>query len=237
MKNDTDRKGRARSLFFFLAAVLVAYLLLAGYVSKALSQSDLKAIQALQVDASCHDLSSFSEEVRCVRAVQASIKRLVPDMNCAENGETIEPLEFIQRQYGCCFDRARFTEKALAHYGFTTRHVAIFDMSDHGVLTLFSPGVASHATSEVYTRKGWMGVDSNEPFILITVTGQVLNYKDFKQHSDALEYPVAPANFYRNKLLVVYGLFSRHGMFHGPKLPAPEFNFRELLYNVQSREG
>jgi hypothetical protein len=31
---------------------------------------------------------------------------------------------------------------------------------------------------------------------------------------------------------VTYGLYSRHGRFYGPKLPAPEINYPDLLrYN------
>jgi hypothetical protein len=231
MNNDTHRKKRAGLALAFLTTIFIVYLFAAGQVSKEISQSDLLAIQKLHVDLQCHTISSFQDELSCIQAIQGSIKTLVPNMNCAARGQTIEPFEFLQRQYGCCYDRARYTEKALSRYQFKTRHVAIYDMSDYGVFGLFMPGTLSHATTEVYTQKGWMGVDSNEPFVLITRSNQVLSYKDFKQHPYTLKYPVEPRNFYSKNLLVVYGLFSRHGMFHGPNLPAPEFNFRELFYN------
>lgn len=229
--SNTHRKNRIRVALFFLVAIFIAYLFGAGQVSKGLSQSDLVAIQKLGVNSQCQKISSFEDEISCIKFIQASIKRLLPNMSCAERGQTIEPLEFLQRQYGCCYDRARFTEKVLSHYGFETRHVAIYDASRFGFMAIFLPGISSHATSEVYTQKGWLGVDSNHPFILMTRNNRVLTYKDFKKHSGELDYAIVPADFYKKDLLVIYGLFSRHGMFHGPNLPAPEFNFRELLYN------
>jgi hypothetical protein len=44
---------------------------------------------------------------------------------------------------------------------------------------------------------------------------------------------IEPKHFYDKKLLVIYGLYSRHGMFHGMNLPGPEFNQSELKYNIE----
>lgn len=214
-----------------LLAALVFYLFFAGHVSKSITAADVDAIEKLSVQTSCAQVSSFPDEIACVKAIQLSIRALIPNNRCAGRGTTIEPLDFITRSFGCCYDRARFTEKALIYYGFETRHVAIYDVSKHGLLGFFIPGISSHATSEVLTTKGWMGVDSNEPFILLTKNKEVLTFRNFKKHADDLDDIVAPQSFYANDLMIIYGLFSRHGMFHGLNLPAPEFNFRELRHN------
>lgn len=222
---------RTSFILMTLVVLFIAYVFLAGHVSKELTNEDKIAVQKLGVDAQCLKVLSFDDEIRCVKAIQNAITELVSDTRCADRGTTIEPQEFLKRSFGCCYDRARFTEKSLSYYGFKTRHVAIYDRTKHGALSIFVPGISSHATSEVLTKKGWMGVDSNEPFILLTTENQVITFNNFKSHEDQLKYPMKPKGFYSNELLVVYGLFSRHGMFHGPNLPTIEFNFGELHHN------
>lgn len=69
--------------------------------------------------------------------------------------------------------------------------------------------------------------------MLITRSGQPLTFKNFRQHREELLNPPQPADLYESDFTVVYGLYSRHGMFHGLPLPSPEFNIRELSYNFQ----
>lgn len=180
------------TIFVALLTAFVFYLFFAGHVSKNITAADVEAIEKLSAQTSCAKVSSFSDEISCVKAIQTSIRALVPNNRCAGRGTTIEPLDFITRSFGCCYDRARFTEKALKYYGFETRHVAIYDISKYGLLGFFIPGISSHATSEVLTTKGWMGVDSNEPFILLTKSNEVLTFKNFKKHADDLVEVVAP---------------------------------------------
>ena len=214
-----------------LVAALCAYLFLAGQVNKDLTPEDVAAIKLLDVDSQCGRVSSFGEEVHCAQAIQASIKGLVTETRCAAPGTRIEPSDFLKRGFGCCYDRARFTEKALAHYGFRTRHVAIYNLTDLGLVGLLSSGTPSHATSEVLTSKGWMGVDSNEYFVLLTEDEKPLSFRDLRANRAELGYQPMPATFYSGDLFVIYGLYSRHGRFHGPDLPAPEFNLQELFHN------
>jgi len=216
-----------------LLVSLICYVMLAGSVSKALSPRDLQAIASLRATQPCSDLDSFERQVACVRFVQRTIQTRVPDMRCAENGEPIEPMDFLERGYGCCFDRARFMAKALERYGLRTRHVSLHDRSRHGALAYVVPGVRSHATTEVLTARGWMGVDANEPFILLTRDGRPVTYAQLSDlPREKLVRPPVPKDFYELPLLVTYGLYSRHGRFHGVDLPAPEINYPEFIrYN------
>ena len=222
-------------MLLWIVPLAILYLYFAGQVSKEISNKDQVAIEKLQLGNSCVGLTGFEAEVVCVRAVQAAIKSLVPDPACPPRGSIIEPSEFLERQQRCCYDRARFTEKALMHYGFQTRHVALYDTQRYGLLGLLFPGVRSHATSEVNTARGWMGVDSNFPFLLLTRDGRPLTYRTYATYKNQIADTLLPADFYQKNLQVIYGLYSRHGQFHGPNLPAPEFEINEILFNFQNK--
>jgi hypothetical protein len=220
----------ALALTFLLS---FAYVLQTGSISKAITPADLSAIERLGVEKACSVRADFSSEIACIKAVQNSIRVLVPDLTCAPKGVLIEPYNFLTRGYGCCYDRARFTAKALSHFGFETRHAAIYDGDAYGLWGLLVPRIASHASTEVKTSKGWLGVDSVEPFLLMTAGGEVLTYRNFKSRRTEIRDPVRPDDFYRRDLIVVYGLYSRNGKFHGLNpVPVPEFNLRELIYNL-----
>ncbi len=213
-------------------SALVLYIYIFGSVDKSITPSDEEEIKKLQVNRYCEKLKSFNDEIECIRAVQSTIRSLVKDVRCPPRGESIEPASFVYRGYGCCFDRARFTEKALLYYGFQTRHVALYDRDAHGLIGLLIPGIDSHAATEVRTSKGWMGVDSLYPFILIARNNDVLTYSNFKNKINDLMYEVKPKIFYNKNLIVIYGLYSRHGFFHGINWPTPEINFPEFLFNL-----
>lgn len=224
---------RNKLLYMGLSFIgFVLYLYIAGSVDQEIKPDDILAIKMLEVSPICLNKTHFQSEVQCVESIQSAIQSLVPHRRCAVKGTTIEPLDFVQRGFGCCYDRARFAEKTLRYYGFKTRRVAIFDISSYGFFSLLVPGIPSHATTEVLTTRGWMGVDSNEMFILMSRAGDPRTYKDYKEKQ---LYTLTPVSFYsKNELFVIYGLYSRNGMFHGSNLPAPEFNLTELFYNFSS---
>jgi hypothetical protein len=217
----------------FFLVTLPLLVLSTGSVDNSITESDKRAIIQLGPMIECVNIEDFESELNCARAVQNSIKVLIPNQKCAKlsNDLRIEPENFIKRGYGCCYSRARFTEKTLRYYGFKTRRVAIHVDGPYGVPGTLMLKTVSHATTEVLTSRGWMGVDSNESFILITRSGQPLTFKNFKSHHADLEQKPIPESFYQNEYTVVYGLYSRHGKFHGAFLPVPEFNYQEVFYN------
>lgn len=232
---DLKRMAGVTSLLFVSGIV---YTVLAGSVSKEVTPQDRLAIAMLRADEACKNVREFESQLACARLVQTNVQRLVPDMRCAENGERIEPMNFIERGYGCCFDRARFMAKALRHYGLQTRRVSLHDRSTYGMLAYAIPGITSHASTEVLTAKGWMGVDSNEPFILLKRDGTPVTYRQLRliPRSELAQSPT-PASLYNLPLMVTYGLYSRHGRFHGPDLPAPEINYPDFVrYNFGNAE-
>lgn len=210
----------------------LSYLYFTGSVDNSLTASDTAAIKKLNIGNQCSDTSTFNKEIYCIKEIQSSLQATVADYRCPTLGTKIEPMEFLQRGYGCCYDRARFIEKTLRSHGFKTRHVAIFHKHEnYGILSIFVRKIASHAASEVLTKKGWMGVDSNEQFILLTKSGNPLTYSKFQEIIEQIAEPKPQATLFQHKLIFIYGLYSRHGMFHGWKIPAPEFVLSELRYN------
>lgn len=214
------------------------YVWLGLSVDQTLTEDDKIAIQTLKLDGECEGVvGEFSKEISCVSEIQKRVQS-IGGTECAAKGDNIEPLSFLERGYGCCFDRARFIEKTARYYGFETRHIfLIVPYKGYSVLNFLPLGQASHATSEIMTSKGWMGVDSNEPFILLREGDFLPRTYEFalssKQFSDVME----PKKFFKKDFDVIVGLYSRHGFFHGKNFPGPELSFSEFIQNFEITLG
>ena len=207
-----------------------AYAAAALTVDRSLTADDLRAIAQLGVDGECAAAQSgFEAQIDCIAAIQSSVLA-IGATDCAPKGTSIEPLDFITRGYGCCYDRARFIEKAARHYGFETRHLFLIDEGAHIVLSLATPGVPSHAASEILTARGWVGVDSIEPLMLVDADGRPWTYADAIQAGAFADHD-HKSLLYGHDWRIIVGLYSRHGRFHGPDLPGPEFDLAELTQN------
>jgi len=207
------------------------YFLYALSVDNSITNEDEQAIRSLDVETVCGNIIGiYDKEIECLAAIQSAVQS-IGAKRCATAIDVIEPSEFLQRNFGCCFDRARFIEKASRYFGFDTRHVYLIQpYKGLSVTNFLSLGQGSHAASEVYTSKGWLGVDSNEPFILLSKSGSPTTYRNAINNLE--DFPLmVPLNFYSENLNVIYGLYSRHGNFHGRNFPGPEYVFSELLLN------
>ena len=92
------------------------------------------------------------------------------------------------------------------------------------------PKTNSHAVSAVLTSKGWLGVDSNEAFVLLDKNNYPNTYK--KAISNGLINSHSKNNFYKKSMTYVIGLYSRNGTFFEPYLPyVPEINFYDFFGN------
>ena len=221
------RKGVVACLF---ASVLV-YGAVASRVTRSLSIEDRKAVRMLGADDQCGSIKSFQHELNCIKAVQAGLHELVPTMRCRGRFISAEPIEFIDAGYGCCYDRSRFIEKALQYYGFKVRHVHLNSASQYGFLSFLIPGTPSHSTLEAKTMRGWLGVDSNERFLLVDWRGRPFTYS--QAIKSGLVHRISGNSFYDQPLQVVYGLYSRHGTFYPPYFPFFEFSYEDLRHNLR----
>lgn len=225
-----------KSAFAVAIAIIssLIYALLALTVDNQITLDDEQAIQSLGVDDKCvnSSIGSYEAEVQCLISIQAAVQA-IGEQRCGPASDLIEPSEFLRRNYGCCVDRARFIEKAARYYGYETRHIFLLQPKYSYSLTNFLPlNQSSHATSEILTVNGWLGVDSNEPFVLIGADNSPDTYRDAINNLE--KFPkMAPQEFYQERFDVIYGLYSRHGNFHGMNFPGPEFVFSELKWNWQ----
>jgi len=205
-------------------------------VDDQLTKKDKRAIQSLGLDKYCGGITKFSDETNCIKALQTQLLHEVPDKTCYEPTDVAspnhEPAALLSRDYGCCFDRARFIEKALQYYGFETRHIA--ELNTPLPFGLLEPGIPSHALSEVKTRRGWVAVDSLDVWMGLDERGRVYDTQSIHSTSSAesvdWQDPL-PHNFEMD-YTVIYGLYSRHGKFFPPYSPVPDVDWSQFRYNI-----
>lgn len=214
-----------------LLAFSPLYIFFSINVSKKISKHDLEAIKALKVSQSCSNINTYKDELNCFRKIQSAQKNLVKNVLCRGYFLEIGSKEFLNANTGCCFDRARLMEQTLRHYGFKVRHVHLHKTDNIGFANLLIPRTNSHATNEVLSSKGWIGMDSNENFLLLD--------EDLNPHTyySAIEKGIiknfSNVDFYEVPLIYIVGLYSRHGTFFKPYLPGlPELNFNEFFSNI-----
>ena len=228
-----------RKSAFAVAIAIISFLiyaLLALTVDNQITLDDEQAIQTLGVDDKCvNSIGPYEAEVQCLISIQTAVQAIGEKTYCPvwNKSDLNEPSEFLRRNHGCCVDRSRFIEKAARYYGYETRHIALIQPKYSYSLTNLLPlNQSSHATSEILTVNGWLGVDSNEPFVLIGADNSPDTYRDAINNLE--KFPkMAPQEFYQERTDVIYGLYSRHGNFHGMNFPGPEFVFSELKWNWQ----
>lgn len=178
---------------------------------------------------------SLEDELATVRAVQAAVLATAPKNAGLPKGTPREPKALYAARHGLCYDRSRVIEKGLRRLGFETRHVFIYAL-DAGPLSLFKPGVPSHAVSEVKTRGGWLVVDSNQPWMALDAEGRPRDMAWVQaQVGQAPQWaPGLGEHFnpiYQRAFNFYYGLYSRHGDFYPPYLPFPDIHWGELADN------
>ena len=199
-------------------------------VTKTISEEDKEITKLLKVDHECSMINSFQQEINCIKSIQESQLSLIEGTSCRGKFINLGSIEVINLNTACCFDRSRIIEQALQIYGFKVRHVHLNDASK-GFFNIAVPGSSSHAASEVLTSKGWLGVDSNEPFILLDENNYPNTYA--KAISNGLIDFHSEWYLYNKPLTYIIGLYSRNGTFFEPYLPfIPELNFSDFLGNL-----
>ena len=172
----------------------------------------------------------------------------------------IEPSIYLKNGYGCCNVKSRFIEKTLIYYNFNVRHLAIYRVKNYLDFFTSSKNTISHSSTEVMTSKGWMYVDSVDNFVGITksfkpITSIEYLRIDTEKLTDKFIPSIANGELYNGmvndydywnmnhnvwnnndyKVLIVYGLHSRHGIFYDPKFKAnvPDISWSDFIYNYK----
>ena len=157
----------------------------------------------------------LADDIATIRAVQAAVLQTAPIHRPIPHGQTREPADLVRAAAGLCYDRSRTIEKALRLLGFDVRHVFLLSTAEHSPLAaLVTPGVESHAVTEVETVAGWLVVDSNAPWISVDRTGRPVSMADLQDR--LADVSPVPDGIYREPVWPIYGLYSRHVRFFPP---------------------
>ena len=223
-------KKLPKVFFILLSASISVYTLFSIKVTKAITKDDYKITKLLNIDKECSNLNDYKKEIVCIESLQKAQLNLIKGINCRKKFINLGSLEVINENTACCFDRARIIEQALQIYGFKVRHVHLNETANRGYFNLLYPGSKSHAVTEVLTSKGWLGVDSNEQFILLNKKSFPNTYEEAITSGLINNYSEFP--LYKKPLTYVIGLYSRNGTFFEPYLPfIPELNFKDFSSN------
>ena len=129
-----------------------------------------------------------------------------------------DPKSVISRGWGLCFDRSYMLELMAQSLGFKVRHIAMASNN----------GDSSHAVSEVYINDKWVLVDSTYNKIYYDENKAPMSLKQVhKKRFKLLEYEPETMDS------VIYGVNSFHGKFFEPKIPFPDINLNQVLYNYE----
>ena len=227
----TDLLKKIAKVFYTLLGVpFLFYTYFSVRVTKALTQNDYEITKLLNLDKKCSNLNRYDNEITCIQNIQKAQLNLIKGTKCRSKYLNLGSIEVINENTACCFDRARITEQALQIYGFKVRHVHLNETSQRGYFNLLIPGSSSHAVTEVLTSRGWLGVDSNESFILLDKNNLPNTYE--KAISNGVVDSYTENSFYKKPMTYVIGLYSRNGTFFEPYLPyIPEINFKDFFSN------
>ena len=184
-----------------------------------------------------HD-STYTEELEMIKRIQDAVLTVAPHNEGLPYNTEREPKDVYLASKGLCYDRSRVIEKILRYSGFNTRHISLYSTSKtrSAFKSLMTPGIPSHAVTEVYTKRGWLVVDSNNRWISIDRHGNPLSIAQIKlsiEGPDEIPWRRHPPNrIYREPFTFIFGLYSRHGKFYPPYNFIPDVNYEELLQNV-----
>lgn len=203
-------------------------------VTKNLELDDIKIIKLLNIEKECSDVSSYLKEINCIKKIKQSQLDLIVGEECIDSKKFINlgSLNILEQNIASCFDRYRIIEQTLKYYGFKVRHFFLINITSN-FLELFNSQTPTHSVTDVFTSKGWLGVDSNDPFITISEGGTRYSYKQgiasglTKKYSDNILYDFPTFH--------IVGGYSRNGKFLKPYLPfVPEINFSDFVYNLNT---
>ncbi len=213
-------------LFMTLLLITLTVLLIINNVSTKITAEDKAVFKTLGYIKPSKTLS-FEEEISLIKEVQFDVFKRAPVGAGIPENEPREPADLMRVKHGLCYDRSRTFDKLFNNLGFKTRHVFIlYKQNKPFYLAIMHYGQYSHAVTEVKTTKGWMMVDSNTPWVAVTVHGEPVNADDVWRRFS--EFDHAPA--YLNEPWWAFrGVYSRKGQFYGGFLFFPEVNLNDFF--------
>ena len=225
-------------LIFFVVLLLTIIILYVSRVDNRITQEDVEFItnHFINLDAGDPYSKSYEKQLDLIKSIQHSVFIVAPTHNRIDKRNAREPKDLYLNKGGICNDRSRVIEKILRYYGFKTRHIALYSTgeTDSNLKSILTPGIPSHALTEVLTSKGWLVVDSNEEWVAIDKNNHPISISEIIRNKNSVigrlknEFPFP---IYVNDFFAIYGLYSRHGMYYPPYNFIPDINYSEFLDN------
>ena len=230
-----------KKTIFFLCFSLVIFAIYSE-VNNDLTDEDLFSISNdyyLGINSSNYD-KEYEKQIDDIKKIQKSVFLIAPKMKSIPKNASREPADLAKVGSGYCHDRSRVIEKILRSYGYKTRHIAIYSKEKTKTFfkTLIAPKIDSHAITEVLTKKGWLVIDSNSPWLSLDIDNNPISIKQISDNKDQVIKKLPngfPSFIYELDFLYIYGLYSRHGKFFPPHNFFPDINYSEFLYNFYSK--
>jgi hypothetical protein len=243
-----NKKGRMRKMIGILSASLC--LLAVAYVAYSRVDNSITAEDRVYIGKILEEgcvkpvgkLRGYTDQEEYIKAVQRAVQRLAGNGEGSPPGSSREPKDLYVRRRGESYDRSRVIEKILRNAGFQTRHVMLFSISEVGtrLKALIIPGFKSHSITEVLTRRGWLVIDPDDPWVSVNRNGEPMPLRAVQSDVDKrliewgeTEFRTMPF-WYREHFTYVFGLYSRHGKFYPPYNFVPDINWSEFFYNLIS---
>jgi len=232
--------NRKQSVLISIASLIICAAFVLSYhaVDNSLTEEDRQYIPVyLSEVVPLPENPTYRDELTFIVSVQNSVLNIAPRNDGLPFGQKREPKELYAAKTGLCFDRSRVIEKILRYSGFETRHVSIYSKEKTGstIKSLITPGVSSHAVTEVLTKNGWLIVDSNEPWVSTDTNIRPVSIENIQlsiENSVHIKWGKEPNNIYLKPFTFVFGLYSRHGHFYPPYNFVPDINYGEIIQNA-----
>lgn len=217
-------------LLFFLSSTAI---LLYHNVETSPQAEDIKYIQLIlnSNEHKDYSISSYEEQIKIIKLIQDQVLNHTNDKNIAiELNKTREPKDIYQLKKGSCHDRSRFIEKALEYYGFKVRHLFLLKNKNNSWLNILKRGHPSHSVTEVFTKKGWLVVESNYRWLSLDKNeSPIPSDKIHQAYTENKLLADPPEPIFKDKFIIIPGLYSRHGKFFPPFTPIPDYNLNTLI--------
>jgi len=233
---------KTKNIFFkFFLLVFIVFGLILNYnsVDNSITEEDREFIPLYLKDIQpISDSADYFSQLKFIISIQKSVFKIAPQYDSIPFYKEREPKDLYYAKSGLCYDRSRVIEKILRFSGFKTRHVSFYSTkkTNSALISLLKSGVLSHAVSEVLTKKGWLVIDSNSPWVSIDINKKPISINKIKLNttdSSKIKWNNKPPIYlYEEPFTYVYGLYSRHGKAYPPYNFIPDINYSEFIQNL-----
>ncbi|WP_301102383.1 hypothetical protein [Propionivibrio sp.] len=176
---------------------------------------------------------SYSDQIYLISKVTGYLNQntIGTRLNAIPEGLEREPVNWYFNRTGTCYDLTRVSEKIFQYYGFKVRHVAIYSTRETGsaLLAITRRRTPSHAILEVLTKKGWVLVDPYAGVVAVEKNGEPLSAKAIYLKRSDPDFLLGFHPIFLESHFLVYGLYSRHGMFYPPFNFLPDINWLAFI--------